>query len=133
MEKFLLTEDFKKRIKARRMELGATQKEVARYFHVTVGTYWYWENGCTQRCNTVSHSRLLHFVESDMSLIRQEMSGKVMNKNDYETLDGCLRVVAQVCDMVHENDEIFNEYSRNVHKILMDAVKRHLSVVEGCV
>ncbi|MBO4344849.1 MAG: helix-turn-helix transcriptional regulator [Victivallales bacterium] len=127
MEVCLLTDEFKKRIKRRRMELGATQKDVARYFSVKVPTYWYWENGVTRKCSDASAQRLRHFVDTDISLIRAELKSVDMNKNDFYDLEDCLKVVSQVCNMVHGNKDVLDDYAQKVQGILTEAFAKHIS------
>ncbi len=127
MEVCLLTDEFKKRIKHRRMELGATQKDVAMYFNVKIPTYWYWENGTTRKCSDLSAQRLHHFVEADISLIRAEMNNVIMNKNDFYDLEDCLKVVSQVCNMVNGNKDLLEDYAQKVQGILTEAFAEHIS------
>ncbi|MBQ7649954.1 MAG: hypothetical protein IJS15_03295 [Victivallales bacterium] len=126
MEKYLLTDEFKKRIGDRRKALGAKMSEVAAYLKVDATTYWYWEKGVTRKCSNLWHERLRHFVESDISVVKHEMlEGKMQNSDNYE-LEDCLQVVSQVCHMVHEDDAVMNEYAQNVQKILMEAFTEEL-------
>ena len=131
MENCLLTDDFKKRMRERRLELGATLREVAKYLGVESATYWYWENGETRKCANVWHSRLKHFVEADIEQLRQEIQCGKMNNNEFYMLDGCLQVVTQVCNMVCENQDVINEYAKNVEGILVDAFTKHLAAIDG--
>ena len=131
MEKYILTDGFKKRISERRQELGATMSDVAAYLKVEPTTYWYWEKGVTRKCSNVWHERLRHFVESDISLIRHEMLKDKMQQRDYSELEDCLQVVSQVCYMVQENEDMMNEYAKNVQKILMDTFAEELSEMDG--
>ena len=131
MEGCLLTDDFKKRMRERRLELGATLREVAKYLDVEIATYWYWENGETRKCSNVWHDRLTHFVETDIEQLRQEIQCGKMNNNEVYMLDGCLHVVTQVCNMVCENQDVINEYAKNVEGILVDAFTEHLAAIDS--
>lgn len=131
MEKYLLTDEFKKRIRDRRKELGARMSDIAAYLKVGATTYWYWEKGVTRKCSSLWHDKLRHFVESDISLIKREMLNEKMQQNDYYELEDCLQVVSQVCHMVHENESVMNDYAQNVQKILIDAFAEELDVNGG--
>ncbi len=131
MEKYLLTDEFKKRMSNRRKELGATMSAVASYLKVDATTYWYWEKGITRKCSNVWNDRLRHFVESDITTIQSEMRREKMQDSDNYELEDCLQVVSQVCYMIRENEAVMKDYAQNVQKILMDAFTDELTVMES--
>ena len=116
-----ITQEMKKMLQARRLQLGWSFTRMAEFFEIEVSTYRNWENGKTTYIQSDRQQRLVQsFIVGEAT-----EAGSVQGQ---ETLDNCLALVSRIYTLLSADQELLDGYSNALKGSLSQIMVRY---VEG--
>ena len=124
--KCALTQEVKKMLQMRRLQLGWSFRRMAEYFGIEVSTYRSWENGKTTYIQSDKQQHLVHsFLLGDAFHVYGD-DAEVASAHERDALDNCLALVSKIYTLLSSEQELLDDYSRALKGSLAQIMVRYV-------